>query len=206
MASQELIAEYKALAKRADQALVRLEKLSEQEHYHGVKNYAYARAARDIRAWDQKEAKAREKKGLKPAKIEPGNIRFNRGMPKNEEQLRAKIADIRTFLDAPTSSKTKIKDIYQRRADTVNKRYKTNFTWEELANYYESTEAEKIAAEHKASKSLIKALGAVKNLDTPEQIHKAQRKNARIVKGDDIANQIARELLANNVDIAKMFK
>lgn len=119
--------EYRKLAKRADQRLVRLKKLSEQPGYEGVLNYAYKVAQRDIRSWSGEKA-----------------TRFNTKPPSNTNQLKAKIADIKKFLKSASSTwgRTKetkgIKQIYEDRTRTINKKYGTNFTWQELAKLFES--------------------------------------------------------------------
>lgn len=119
--------EYRKLAKRADQRLVRLKKLSKQPGYEGVLNYAYKVAQRDIRSWSGEKA-----------------TRFNTKPPSNTNQLKAKIADIKKFLGSASSTwgRTKetkgIKQIYEDRTRTINEKYGTDFTWQELAKLFES--------------------------------------------------------------------
>ena len=119
--------EYRRLAKRADQRLVRLEQLAEQAEYKGIKEFAYKRAQRDIRSWSGENA-----------------TRFNTAPPSNTNKLKAKIADIKRFLESASSTigATKetrgIKQIYQDRANTINERYDTNFNWKDLARLFES--------------------------------------------------------------------
>lgn len=124
---QSLEAEYRRLAKRADQRLVRLEQLAEQPEYEGVLNFSYKKAMRDIRAWSGENAK-----------------RFNTRAPENTNRLKAKIADIKRFLQSASStigstSETKgIQRIYQERANTINEKFNTNFNWKDLARLFES--------------------------------------------------------------------
>lgn len=120
--------EYRRLAKRADQRLVRLEQLAETSpEYEGIKEFAYKKAMRDIRAWSGENAS-----------------RFNTRPPKNTNQLKAKIADIKRFLSSASStigrtSETKgIRQIYQDRANTINEKFDTNFNWKDLARLFES--------------------------------------------------------------------
>lgn len=125
--------EYRKMAKRADQRLVRLEQLAKLPEYSGVLNFAYRKAQRDIRAWSGENAS-----------------RFNTKPPSNTNQLKAKIADIKRFLESASSTigKTKetkgIKEIYQDRADTINERYGTDFNWRDLARLFESNLYKKI--------------------------------------------------------------
>ena len=123
-----LEAEYRRLAKRADQRMVRIEDLAKSNpEYAGIKEFAYKRALRDIRSWSGENAS-----------------RFNTKPPSNTNKLKAKIADIKRFLESASSTiaatkETKgIKQIYQDRAETINKKYDTNFNWRDLAKLFES--------------------------------------------------------------------
>lgn len=111
---------YRRLAKVADQRLVRLEALKYQKHFKHVESFAYSRAMYDIRSWSGKDA-----------------TRFNTKPPENEEELRAKINDIKHFIEMPTSYKQGIVNTYKKSADTLNKNYGTDFTWEDMGNFYE---------------------------------------------------------------------
>lgn len=128
-----LEAEYRKLAKRADQRLVRLEAAAAKPGYESVTQYAYKKAMRDIRAWSGENAS-----------------RFNTKPPKNTNQLKAKIADIKRFLASASSTigatrETRgIKQIYQERANTINEKYDTNFKWQDLAKLFESGLWEKL--------------------------------------------------------------
>ena len=128
-----LEAEYRKLAKRADQRLVRLEAAAAKPGYESVTQYAYKKAMRDIRAWSGENAS-----------------RFNTKPPKNTNQLKAKIADIKRYLASASSTigATKetrgIKQIYQERANTINEKYDTTFNWQDLAKLFESGLWEKL--------------------------------------------------------------
>lgn len=78
---------YRRLAKVADQRLVRLESYAHDKGYKEVKNFAYNRALSDINNWTK------------------GGKRFNTRPPKNQHQMIAKINNILTFLNSPTSTK-----------------------------------------------------------------------------------------------------
>ena len=184
----DLLSEYKKLAKRADQRLVRLEKYSDQEHYKGVLTYSYARAQRDIKSWSGQDA-----------------TRFNTTPPKNAQQLQAKIADIKQFLDSPTSTKKGITDIYKARAKTTNKKYGTNFTWQDLANYYESELSTKLDSQY-GSKTLIKALGSIKKVGVdPEKVSDVLEHHKK-VSDDEVVDEIAKKLLEQGLTAEKLFK
>ena len=138
---------YRRLAKTADQRLVRLEKLATQEGFQNVTKWAYARAMKDIQHWTQ------------------GGIRFNTAPPKTSQGLYAKIADIQNFLQMKTTGKRDILDTYKKRADAINKKYGTNFTWQNIGSYYESTLHETLS-KHFGSLTEVRMIGELqKNLD-----------------------------------------
>ena len=172
--------EYKIKAKRADQKLVRLEALAYEEHFHGVLEFSYKYALRDIRSWG-------------------GDKRFNTAPPATLEKLQYKIADIDKFLDKPTSTKTQILKIYKARADTINKRYGNelgyNFTWQEIANFYESDIAKRddIA---KASKTVVRSLATIRRAMTDKDLQGIKDVNERIqrVSSDKVVNNMVEKL------------
>lgn len=134
---------YRRLAKVADQRLVRLERLSEQENYKVVKEWAYKRAQEDIERWG-------------------GSGRFNTAPPQNTNQLKAKINDIRAFLESGTSTQRDINAIYKKRAETINARYKTDFTWHDIAEFYGRDKNEALDAKY-GSKQVAMAIGVIQN-------------------------------------------
>lgn len=132
----ELEREYKRLAKQADQRLVRLERYAKQTKFKGVLQFAYKVAMRDIKAWGGSTA-----------------TRFNIKAPENTNQLKAKIADIKKFLSADSSTLRATKtnkgvlSIYEKRAKTLNENYGTNFSWQDLAKFFDSSINEKLDAQ-----------------------------------------------------------
>ena len=110
---------YRRLAKAADQRLVRLEKLQGEDEFKSVTSYAYRKAMENINFYT------------------PGGARFNTAAPADSRLLKEKIMDIRSFLEAPTSTKQGIIETYIKRTETFNKTNGTSFTWQELATYLE---------------------------------------------------------------------
>lgn len=151
----ELMKEYRRLAKRADQRLVRLEQLAESgdPNYKGVLTYAYKRAAKDAQKWGSTGEKAR----------------FNIKPPETSNELRAKIKDIEQFLEAPTSTKQGITNVYQKRAESFNKKFgdkdqkERPITWQELANFYKSDQAKKLDRRY-GSKTIARAVKIKSNV------------------------------------------
>ncbi len=119
---QALVKEYKSLAKKADQRLVRLEKLSKQKGFENVTKFAYNRAMKDIQYWSGSDA-----------------TRFNRDIPRNVNSLRARINDVKHFLeDTKTSTKRDIIKTFKTRANSINSKYGTKMKWDDLASFYDS--------------------------------------------------------------------
>ncbi len=174
---KELEAEYKRLAKRADQRLVRLEKLAEQSEFQNVEKWAYERAMKDIRKWNGEDAK-----------------RFNTKAPENTLSLKSKIADIKTFLESETSTKKGIVDVYKKRADSYNKSMGTKFSWEDFARFHQSGKAEKL--DFLGYRTVAKAVAYIQKnkKDIKKQLQEGQ-KAILYVKDDAILNKVVRDVL-----------
>ena len=145
----ELLSEYRKLAKRADQRIVRLEKLSTQKDFRQVKQWAYKRAVTDALEWG----------------ANPDKPRFNIKPPAHKSQLQAKIQDIKNSLEKPTSTRSGIVDVYQRKADTLNEKYKEyglNLNWSDVGTFFESTLYKKLSKKY-SSGTVIKAIATIKN-------------------------------------------
>jgi hypothetical protein len=181
-----LVAEYRRLAKRADQRLVRLEAYSHDEGFKTAKQWAYARAQKDIAHWG-------------------GGKRFNTAPPKSKAQLKAKISDIKQFLESETSTKKGIINVYKRKADTINKRYGTHFTWENLATYYKSGLAEKMNNSF-GSKTALKVIGTMQknDKDVIKAIKEHSEKNLQLSDNKIINTKINDFLGENGLDISKL--
>lgn len=132
MEREEIEKEYFRKAKIADQRLRALEKYEHEENFKTATKWAYARAKRDIESWG-------------------GSNRFGSG--KNAikdlttEELAMKLSDIDKFLTSKSSTKSGIKKVYIKRANTFNEKYKTNISWEEFAKFIHSDIYEKMDAE-----------------------------------------------------------
>lgn len=180
---------YKRVAKVADQRLVRLEKLAQDNRFKNVEKWAYAGAMNDIKRWSGDKA-----------------TRFNMKPPASERDLLSKIKDITAFIEKPTSSKRGIVDIYKKRADTINKKQGTKFTWQQIATYFESGLADK---SDKALGSATTALAIINERNRIDKIESdINNANDRIVRvsGNDAINEKVNEWLsANELDIDKLF-
>lgn len=141
---QALVKEYRSLAKKADQRLVRLEKLSKQKGFENVTKFAYSRAMKDIKYWSGSEA-----------------TRFNRDIPRNINSLKARINDVKHFLeDTKTSTKRDIIRTFKTRANSINSKYGTKMKWDDLASFYESKQWQNSDRGY-GSKTAMKAYGVI---------------------------------------------
>ena len=176
----ELVSAYRTLAKAADQRLVRLEKAAQEPNYGNATQWAYARAQRDIKEWSGEAA-----------------TRFNTKPPASKAQLTRKIEDIRTFLNSPTSAKKGIKESLKKRADTLNKKFGTDFKWDDIGKYFEGNLAKKleqiygsktilrmIAAMQKKKKAIIEAIDKSKKEDirTPDSNKMVEKMMNKVIK------------------------
>lgn len=127
-AGADLMTEYRRLAKVADQRLVRIEAAKHDKGYGAIEKYAYANAMRSIHSFSGESAK-----------------RFNTKPPENPQALQRKINDILVFLNSPTSTKSGVKKVYEKRAKAFNETFRdpdtgepANFTWQELEALFNS--------------------------------------------------------------------
>lgn len=136
---------YKRLAKAADQRLVRIEELSGLRGKPPVKGfenaYKYAyRAAIDS--------------------LDKG-IRFNANIPKpGTFEWRERVNAMRKFLSSPTSTKTGIREVYEKRVQSINDKYGTKFDWQSLADFFEKGDFDKLNKDF-ASKTVVRAIGKI---------------------------------------------
>ena len=169
---------YKRLAKAADQRLVRLEQLaaSGEDRFKNVEKYAYQSAIRDIQSYPGAE----------------NFTRFNTKPPAARQLFREKIADMRRFLSAPTSTKSGIINVYQKRVNTLNKKYGTSFTWQQFADFMDSDEGRKIFGDY-GSDTAFRAIGKVQAWKEKELTDKI-KSNKKIRTSALILDQVAGEI------------
>ena len=182
----ELLKVYWTVAKAADQRLVRLEKLTQEENYKIADKWAYARAMRDIEQYSGEGAK-----------------RFNVKPPKTMTGLEAKIEDIKTFLKAPSSTKGGIKKMYAARASKINEEYGTDFTWEDIGKFFEDKGWKYLGGGGRRddgkyeSKTTLKAIARIKKNYNKEDLQKAIGKvnKADLKVPDDQVGRTVRNIL-----------
>lgn len=182
--------EFQKLAKRADERLRQIrDNYSKRKGFENMINWAYKKAMRDIKHWSGNDATT-----------------FNQGASKlSLNQLRAKKHDVEEFLNAPTSKISSTVDLYQRRADTINERYGTNFSWEELGTVFEDKENNDFY--QKGGISYVEAVGYMK--DNEEALLRSLEDNSRLVikTGSRKANQMTRDLISEyGLDFTKLYR
>lgn len=176
---------YRRLAHTADDRLRRLEAYQHDQYYKPAIQWAYAVAQNDIKKWSGQHAN-----------------RFNTKPPENPERLLAKISDIQKFLESPTSTKAGIRASYQKRADTINQDYPgLNFTWKEMAQFFESDTWH--ALSEYGSKTAMKIVATIrkygkKNAEKLKaKIQTANEQNEKI-SGKKLIDRSVNKALANN--------
>lgn len=160
---------FRMLAKRADQRLVRLERLAEQQNFEGVLSYAYKGAMKDIRQLTGNREATRFNVALQ--KTKSGDI--------NKALLHAKINAVKRFLESPTSMKSTILESYKKRADTINRKYGTNLNWQQLGRFWESAGYQKMLKTY-GSDVILKAIGQKQKSAKPDDIKKGAEQNVRV--------------------------
>ena len=143
----ELVAQYKLLAGRANKRLARLEKAGM------TTGSAYKSAMRITSKYGT-----------------PGGKRFSAAVPKNTRTLKARMNEIRSFLEDVTSTPTGVRSVGEKIGSSLSDKYgleldpeqiKATFEgalWSKLNNRYGSATAVKILA------SLQKSNGSVKDM------------------------------------------
>ena len=168
---------YRTVAKTADQRLVRLEQATKEENFRVADKWAYARAQRDIEQWSGPDA-----------------TRFNTKPPSSISQLKAKIEDIKTFIEAPTSTKSGIKEVYKKKADTLNKKYGTKFKWNEVGTFFESDLSKKMD-KIMSSASKVKVIANLQR-NKKKIVESIKEANARDIKvPDDMVGELTKDTL-----------
>lgn len=179
---------YKRLAKIADQRMVRLEKLASDPTFENVTKYAYANAQYDIKALAHKTDATRFNQI--PMRTKSGAL--------DMRNVNARINAVKRFLESPTSTKTGIVKSYKNRADTINERYGTDFTWQEMQSFFERRKTE-LADSQYGSKTELRAYGAIQRHGNNIADIKAKIERGETVRlaNDEVVNEVAIQLLTN---------
>ena len=157
---RKYLREYNKLAKKADRRMRELERFSRYDEYADIKKFAYKKAAEMIKTWTP------------PDKMyEDRAPRWQRNIPFDTRSLKAKIKDIESFLEMKSSKITGIKEIYKNRTAALNEKYQTNFTWQQLAHFFEDGGLADKAFDKYGSATVLLAYGKIqKNKDKALEI------------------------------------
>lgn len=186
---------YRRIAKVADQRLVRLEQLADQEGYGNAMQWAYKRAQRDISTWSGERAK-----------------RFNTKPPENINQLKAKINDIKAFLGSESSTKSGIQKTYNQRLKTINQKYGTKYQADDLQKLFSSSLWKKLETKGIDSDTVMKAIGYIKNEAIDDDILKGLQAQARKRKevpeftGDPFVDDVVKDILRSKATVNEMYQ
>ena len=201
LAGESMLSQYKTLALRADKRLQRLEKYSQRQGMQNItQSSGYQKAMRDIKIFG-----GRKRFYTKVPTLPGGQL--------DEDVLRAKMNSIKEFLRADTSTlKPGIDtagysiDRFQQTANTFNERYGGSsgeaLTWDELAAYYSSKKAARVADAYGDSKTVAKALGEFKKLNknnpklTGVQLKRDIKNNPNMrLSEDDAVNEAMKRMI-----------
>lgn len=140
---KRLLKQYNAMAKKADRQMRNLEKLSKEPGFENVLKYAYERAKKDIKSWTPPGGK-----------ISEHSPRWQRNVPLDTRSLKAKMKDIERFSSSPTATKRGIVQTYKNKVDAINKKYGTNFTWQQFQEFFDTGLREKTADKYGSQTTL----------------------------------------------------
>lgn len=133
-------------------------------------DWAYAHAQEDIRKW------CGEGKHRYPSTVK-------QDVPIS--QLQARIADVEKFLEMETSTISGVKKVNEKRVNTINKEYGTNFSSSDFQQFARSGMLDKMKARF-GSQTMWKAIGQIKsNMDKLVRQVEQHKKREIIVDEDD---------------------
>ena len=169
---------YKQIAKAADARLLSLERLSKKEGFENVLEWSYREAMYNIHASFGDKAK-----------------RFNRKLPDDLRTVYKDIRNVLNFLEQPTSSRQGIAEIYQKKSDTIYKRYGVKTDWQSIAGLFESRLYQKTDSKY-GSKTALKAIGFIQRntKDILKALQEGKSISVRLGAKFDIANEDTKHL------------
>lgn len=185
---EDLIRDYNKIVRSANKQLYRLEKYSEEPGYENITKFAYAKAMQNIK----------RRHGDK--------VRFQLANDKTDlRRLRGDINAVLEFMNSPSRSKTGIKKIYQERANTINERYGTSFTWQTMADYYSSGLNVKLDKAYGSKTALTQfANFQRKSKEELENIYRSLNKNKKLKRYDNKQELIGNILTHKNMNVRRI--
>lgn len=192
------VKEFKTMAKRASDRMRSLQAMSYgDERFKNVKQFAYRRALQDIQRFWGPDATRWEHK-------QPTKFNSYDEMLKASSEIRKQMKAMERFLSMETSTRKGIKESFQRRVDTFNKKMGTNFTWEELASFWESKAYDSLARRFMDSKTAFRALYRKLHPVNPKKVKEVASRNVKVQ--DRVDDQINNFLKESKLTIDDLFK
>ena len=178
---------YNALAKKADRRMRELERFSRYDEFKDIKKFAYKKAEEMIKTWTP------------PDKMYENRApRWQRNTPMDTRSLKAKIKDIESFLNMKSSTLKGVKEIYKNRTETINKKYNTNFTWQQFAHFFEDGGLADKAFDKYGSATVLLAYGKIqKNKNKALKAIQDFNDNNKITDSDIATQEAINGMLSN---------
>ena len=180
--------QYRKLARQANKQMRELEQAAAEGHDDYLR-YAYARAQRDVRQWG-----GRTRFGVK-----------QKDLPTNTKQLQAKIADVKAFIEHPTSSVAGIEDVYQSRVDTINEQFDTDFDLDSMQAFFDLGYGDKLKDQYGSRQAFDIVRVIEDNMDTLVKQIKGHRKRELHLDGEsDVLMEKVNEVISSRKYGSKM--
>ena len=194
-AGQSEVEWYRQMVGAANKRLERLEKYAKEDNYKAALNYAYAGAVFDVRDMNPNAKNVRFTLKLKKTKTGDVDLR----------DLHSKINAVQSFLEAKTSTKTGITSMYEKRANTVNEKLGTDYTWDDLGQYFEKKKYVKSGKRIGGSDTMLKAVYIIKESgDDPKKMDEIIKSNKKFSK-DKVLKKVVKNLVKQGVKSSDFF-
>lgn len=182
----ELEKEVKPMLAKANMMLLNLETLSKQEGFEGVDDFAYRVALKNIRNIRGEEYK-----------------RFN--LPKNIHQLEKTKRALETFLGSTTSTKKGIVSVYEQNAATLNAKFGSNFSWQQMGAFLKAAGFEDLKKEFDSETAIIMLKEMVNTASLTKETFVEKLQNHQIKELDEVDSDTLAEWTDANVEWDDMF-
>ncbi len=182
----ELEKEVKPMLAKANMMLLNLETLSKQEGFEGVDDFAYRVALKNIRNIRGEEYK-----------------RFN--LPKNIHQLEKTKRALETFLGSTTSTKKGIVSVYEQNAKTLNEKFGSNFSWQQMGAFLKAAGFEDLKKEFDSETAIIMLKEMVNTASLTKEAFVEKLQNHQIKELDEVDSDTLAEWTDANVEWDDMF-
>jgi len=182
----ELEKEVKPMLAKANMMLLNLETLSKQEGFEGVDDFAYRVALKNIRNIRGEEYK-----------------RFN--LPKNIHQLEKTKRALETFLGSTTSTKKGIVSVYEQNAASLNAKFGSNYSWQQMGAFLKAAGFEDLKKEFDSETAIIMLKEMVNTASLTKEAFVEKLQNHQIKELDEVDSDTLAEWTDANVSWEEMF-